>query len=279
MYKRLLFLLSTVACIQTKQEQLIAGFKKKDVQELLLLCGYTCEDTADAVGITAKEKWLVALDAHVGMRCEQQREQFLRIFKRMWLVDEWINQKFGYKYVLLMPTDMIFRLPESLVFVQKIIKAKITYDQWIFFAIDRPLTHEEKEFAKQQGWPDTFIVEGQLYEYVVQKQNISAELLKRCVVRGGYGAWNAYSAPTVVSMITTWYQSAVHQSSGQVLVISQQPYCYYHQCLLESILPIDFKIRVVGAAAGCDTPIVTYLTVIAQLIDLSDKKNQIVLSK
>ena len=255
--------ISTV--VHTKSEQLIAGFKQKDLHELLMLCGVEVVDIKGSLTGVIQEKWMCP-NATLLAVCEEKREQFLSVFKRMRIVDEWINQKFSYGTILFLPSASLIDTTDRLSALQKLLKSRITFDQFVFFAVDAPLTHAQKTYAVAQGCPDTVSVEGQVYEYLLGKQAVSAYARKRCIVRGTYGAFNRYTAPDVKMLLSTWYQLYIHSDTGSVLVLSEQPYCCYHQALISSVLPAGFQVRVIGIKAPEKTPIAVYLKVIAQTV-------------
>ncbi len=209
----------------------IAGFKKADLKELLKLCDLQAPDTNLLLIETIEKEWLDLPEESIQKKYESKREQFLQIFKRMWLVDEWINQRFGYAHLVCMPPLSVLKSND---FVSALIKLKrtyVTYNSCVFFAVDRPLTAEEKVHAKGLGLSDAK-VEGQVYEWLLYQQKIDAEMLKRVIVRGVLDKRGKYIAPSPKQMITAWYASIPKPQPGFVLVVAQQPWCYYYQLCL-----------------------------------------------
>lgn len=246
-------------------QERIAGFKKTDLQELLKLSDVPVPDATSVVISTIKKEWLSVADSSTETRYESRREQFLQVFKKMWLVDEWINQRFGYAHLVFMPFFSILKSNDFVSALTKLKKAYVTYNTCFFFAIDRPLTVKEIVHAKNLGLSDAK-VEGQVYEWLLFQQKIEPEMLKRIIVRGALDKRGKYTAPSPEQMITAWSNLVPKPEQGFVLVVAQQPFCYYYHLLFESMLPKTYKVRIIGGAAPPDTSVSLYLQVIAQIV-------------
>ena len=253
----------------TQAGELIAGFKKADLEKVLSITGIVYDGTiGDLVKVTqkawlrprGKERW------ELDPMHEDKREQLLPLFKKMYLVDEWINQKFTYDYILFQGAWVGYGFEERMETLKKLLAVPVHAQEIAILTGSRLLTSREKKLLSQQGWKDLPEMELGLYPRLFKQQGLPIEdmiLVDAPPTKQKDGSW--YQSATE-DAVKKWLTQRPVPQPGLVLSISHQPFCNFQHQLIESLLPKGFTIRTVGKAAAADTPVVVYLDTIARTL-------------
>lgn len=255
--------------VSLEAEELIAGFKKTDLEKVLSITGVTYDGTASDLVKKTQKAWLSQRGKEyweLDPMHEDKREQLLPLFKNMWLVDEWINQKFTYDYILFQGAWVGYGLEERIETLKKLLGIPIHAQEIVILSGSRLLTVTEKKLLTERGWKDIPATEVELYPRLFTEYRLPVDDMVIVDARSTQQKDGSWYRPTTADAVKKWLTSRPTPQPGTALVISNQPFCNFEHLAFESLLPKGFIIRTVGKAAAADTPVAVYLDTIARAL-------------
>ncbi len=253
--------------IQT--HELIAGFKKEDLEKVLSITGVTYDGTASDLVKKTQKAWLSQRGKEyweLDPIHEDKREQLLPLFKNMWLVDEWINQKFTYDYILFQGAWVGYGLEERMETLKKLLGIPIHAQEIAILLGRNLLTVVEKKLLTERGWKDIPATKAALYLHFFKEHGLPVDgmvLVDASPAQQKDGNWDCLATADAVKK---WLTRRPSPQPGTLLMISHQPFCNFEHLALESLLPKGFIIRTVGKATAGDTRVAVYLDTIARTL-------------
>lgn len=250
-------------------ETTIAGFKKSDLEQVLGLTGVTYDGTIVGLVEATQAAWLRPEGIErweLQKKHEDKREQLLPLFRKMWLVEEWINQRFTYKHIVFMGSEIGPEIEERLIRLCKLLAIPIHSDSLVFLSSERLLADHEIEFLRSKEFYDSSLTEWQALEYLCKKAKVFHENTVWVHVPYAPQSKKSFPRPATADTVIRWLEKRPLPQPGMVLVVSCQPFCNYQQLVVESLVPKGFVIKTVGAKADPQTPISEYLDTIARTL-------------
>ncbi len=247
----------------------IAGFKKADLEKVLELTGVTYDGTVAGLVRATQKAWLRPGSRErweLAPLHEDKRDQLLPLFRKMWLVDEWINQRFTYNYIFFMGALVGYAMEERMETLRKLFSDSVHADSVVILSGSRDVTERERTLLTAQGWQNIPPLEVDLYPQLFKENGLPFEtmvLSNAPATKQPNGTWYR---PTTADTVNAWLQRLPTPKPGVVLVVSNQPFCNYQQVVVESLLPKGFTVRTVGKKAPADTPVAVYLDTIARTL-------------
>lgn len=253
--------------IQT--HELIAGFKKVDLEKVLSITGVTYDGTASDLVKKTQKAWLSQRGKEyweLDPIHEDKREQLLPLFKNMWLVDEWINQKFTYDYILFQGAWVGYGLEERMETLKKLLGIPIHAQEIAILLGSNLLTVVEKKLLTERGWKDIPATKAALCLHFFKEHGLPVDgmvLVDASPAQQKDVSWDCLATADAVKK---WLTRRPSPQPGTLLAISHQPFCNFEHLALESLLPKGFIIRTVGKATAGDTRVAVYLDTIARTL-------------
>lgn len=250
--------------VNTGQE--IAGFKKNDLEKVLHVTGVTYDgSTEDLVKVTQKS-WLRPNNKErweLGELFESKREELVPLFRKMGLVDERKNILQFYEYIFFMGAHLD-GMKNRMKVLEYVLAQGLSYKNIVFLSGARDLTEQEKDEAARLGWSPVPTTEAEVAPFLCSDQGIVMDkvvLIDAPKVQQSDGTWRR---PTTADTVEKWLQTK--PAAGSIVIISSQPFCHNQKVVVESLVPEDFVVDVVGAKASEDTKIAVYLDTIARTL-------------
>ncbi len=246
--------------------QTIAGFRKSDLEKVLSITGVTYDGSIDDLVKATQKSWLRPNNKErweIGEIFEQKNEELLPLFKKMGLVDECKNIADRYDYIFFMGST-IMNMQERMETLKNILIKPTSYKDIVFLSGARDLTELEKEEAARLGWSSIPRTEAQAAPFLCSDQGIVMDkvvLIDAPKVQQSDGTWRR---PTTADTVEKWLQTK--SAAGSIVIISSQPFCHNQKVVVESLVPEDFIVDVVGAKAPENTKIAVYLDTIARTL-------------
>ncbi len=263
------FLFSASVMVHAQSDATIAGFKKADLEKVLELTGVTYDGTFSGLVQATQKAWLRPGSKErweLAPLHEDKRDQLLPLFRKMWLVDEWIDQRFTYNYIFFMGAWVGYGMEERMETLRKLLAIPVHADSIVILSGSREVTERERTLLTKQGWQKIPSLEVGLYPRLFKENGLPFEtmvLSNAPATKRPDGTWYR---PTTAGTVNAWLQRCPTPQPGIVLVVSNQPFCNYQQVVVESLLPKGFSVRTVGKKAPTETPVAVYLDTIARTL-------------
>lgn len=257
--------------------QMVAGFSKTDLEQVLSITEVSYDGTIDDLVKVTQKAWLLPRNKdclHADSLHEDKREQLLPLFKNMWLIDEWINQKFTYDYILFQSVGVGCGFEERSETLKKLLGVPIHAREIAILLDNGPLTVTEKKLLTERGSKDIPATKAALYLHFFKEHGLPVDgmvLVDASPAQHKDSSWDCLATADAVKK---WLTRRPTPQPGTILAISHQPFCNFDHLTLESLLPKGFIIRTVGKAAAADTRVAVYLDTIARTLYVWHEGNQ-----
>ncbi|MGZ6254597.1 MAG: hypothetical protein ACXWL5_01235 [Candidatus Chromulinivorax sp.] len=209
---------------------------------------------------------------------KERKDQFLKLFDQLQLIDTITPAHKHYDYLLLMGAAAA-TIEKRIATIIKLAENEIDWDCLIFLGGQRPLTQAEIDFLKHHynandNCPTT---ETEMMHYIynhlssasnklhVKKfKTVTVDVLMKIDKQG------VVRRPTTADTVELWMQQE-NPKAGSCLVISNQPFIVYQDSITRSLLPKNFSIETVGSAST-ETNISVYLDTVARILYAEEKR-------
>ena len=270
--KNLAFFIVVLSCValffntRTKEE-MIAGFKKTDLQEVLKITNVAWDgkDVKKLVELTqkawlrpaGKERW------EAEPIFQDKWQQLEPVFKRMGLVDVCAPTSQSYEHILFMGAT-VFRMDLRMASLAKLLQHGLKYTDIVFLSGARALTEEETQFLKEKKWSVIPTTEAGVYPQMFVDYSIALKDIVFIDAPETVKPDGTKYRPTTADTVVKWLMK--NPKAGTCLVISSQPFCHYQKVVTETLLPKTFTVDVAGDKAPESTTVAVYLDTLARTI-------------
>ncbi len=230
-------------------QEKLAGFDKTTLYTLLnILKVDHSGDLSSIVKATQKawirkgERWETA-DLY-----EEKKQELLPYLEKLELINAWLPQKTTYTGILFLGSAN-FSVENKADFLINQLQQGLEPNSLILLTGQRYLTDEERVTLIGQGAnKDTMITETDMVRFTINKKLSAAGFADIPITvidtPGKTTHEGKYLRPTTLDTVVEWLKT--NPTPGNYLSISFQPHCRYQLTILESMLPKNISVEVVG---------------------------------